>query len=170
MIRRPKNRILIQALLTLLLLCPVTAEDVEAESGFVWHGKSNSHGGKVRFSSPPEGDEYHESKKIDITCYAFDRGIRLILYSDTPEDFEAGQGVVFSIDGGERFGREAEIAYWGYFGKMPSTWLSPEDLELLMKGSNLKITLEHDVSGFVFNADLTATHRLFSRHLRACLT
>lgn len=91
-----------------------------------------------------------------------------MIYSETPDGFEAGEGVVFTFDDGTRVQRPAELAFWGYFGRMPSTWLARDDLEHLMKRSQLEITLDNDASGFEFKVDLTGTRKLFSQHLGAC--
>ncbi len=136
---------------------------------FRWHGQSNEHGGKVWYGLAADHPEAAESTGIEITCYAFDRSVRLVIYREIPNDFEVGQRLIFTVVGGQPFEREAELAYWGYIGAMPSTWLWPDDLQTLMVGEKLEVMPEGNTSGFLFQADLTGVRALMDRYLRACI-
>ncbi len=135
----------------------------------IWHGWSNSHGGVMEYSYDPRSWESAELKRLKITCYALDKSIRLVIYSRAPDNFHVSQGIRFHVDDEQPVSFDAEIAFWGYWGPMPSTWINADLLEKMMKGGQLDIKLESDPDFAYFRAHLTGTQNLFARHLKACL-
>jgi hypothetical protein len=137
--------------------------------GDIWRGWSNSHGGVVEFGTHPGGSDYQETEKVTITCYALDNSIRLVIEYETPKSFGVGDKIYFHVDDSEPVYANAELAFFGLWGAMPSAWISPSLLRALMQGTNLDIKLKGQPDETYYELHLTGTQYLFSRHLRACL-
>lgn len=123
----------------------------------------------MEYSIPPDGEDYSESNKVRITCYALDKSIRLVMVKHAPDDLSPSDSIYFYVDNGSHLESAAELAQWGYVGAMPSGWVWPDLLKQMMRGRKLEIRFKRHTNEVFYELDLTGTRKSFRRHMSACL-